>query len=191
MHKKQFVNIWNKSLEISCLLSLFTLYLSSSLYPSSLFSVYLAPFIISLLPLVHCISLNPSLPLIYIPPPLYFPPTCSVYISPPLSPSFIFSSPLFIVYLFPSFISPPFLNVHPPLSPSLSLLYIPPSFLYNPPPPYLGLLIVKRSFFVSFLNCFQKQSFCFWKKLLFLKTTHWFWTFRKRLPIVIENDRFY
>ena len=46
----------------------------------------------------------------------------------------------------------------------------------------LGLLIVfwKRSFFVSFFNRFQKRSF--------LKTTSSFWTFRKWLTIVSEND---
>ena len=42
--------------------------------------------------------------------------------------------------------------------------------------------IVKRSFFDSFFNRFQTRSF--------LKTTHSFWTLRKRITIVFENDIF-
>ena len=37
--------------------------------------------------------------------------------------------------------------------------------------------------------CFVFQSFCFRKKLSFLKTTHSFWTLRKRIMIVFNNDR--
>ena len=49
----------------------------------------------------------------------------------------------------------------------------------------------KRSLYDRFLFRFQKRSFRFRKKRSFLKTTHSFWTFRKRIAIVFENDRFY
>ena len=37
----------------------------------------------------------------------------------------------------------------------------------------------------------KKRSFRFRKKRSFLKRTHSFWTFRKRITIVSKNDRFY
>ena len=43
---------------------------------------------------------------------------------------------------------------------------------------------LNNRFFVSFFNRFQKRSFSFGRKRSFLKRTHSFWTFRKRITII-------
>ena len=50
--------------------------------------------------------------------------------------------------------------------------------------------LLNDRFFVLFSYHFQKLLFRFWKKS-FLKTTHSFWTLRKRIMIVSENYNFY
>ena len=46
-------------------------------------------------------------------------------------------------------------------------------------------------FSIRFSIVFKNDRFVFGKKRSFLKTTHSFWTFRKRITIVFENDRFF
>ena len=47
--------------------------------------------------------------------------------------------------------------------------------------------VVNRFCKRSFCSVFKNNRFVFRKKLSFLKTTHSFWTFRKRLAILFEN----